>query len=187
MNVEKNCKASHLRPVPANLKEYIRVANTLPAPHELPGADSKGRLPLQEYWQDDYKDLANKYPSFRALLGKAALQEEIPVQAVQRCRELKMIRSALYTIARHHRGQPSNGEVPLGRLGDLISVQSDPHGILRITNDPLLQALEGVEADRIRECEHCSKIYWAGRKDKFACDQCTHAARQKRYRSKPSR
>jgi hypothetical protein len=77
-----------------------------------------------------------------------------------------------------------SGDIPVGGLEDLLAVQTDSEGILRIVLDPLLRALDGVEAARIRECSHCGKIYWAGRKDKLACDQCTHALRQKRYRSR---
>lgn len=30
--------------------------------------------------------------------------------------------------------------------------------------------LEGVEAQRIRRCSECTRIFWAGRVDKSACD-----------------
>jgi hypothetical protein len=165
-------KASHLHPVPAGLQQCIDLANVLPKPGKLPEGN----------WQYSFLELAEEYPGFREYLRGVNLEEEVPVGALKRCLELKKIRNILYTIARHHAGQPTSRDIPVGRLEDLVAVQTDSKGILRVVYDPLLTALLGVETKRIRECEHCSRIYWAGRNDKLACNRCTHARRQKNYR-----
>jgi hypothetical protein len=175
MRASKNGQTSHLRPVPPGLQQYIRLANVLPRPEKLPEGN----------WQYYFQELADEYPAFREFLRGVSLEDEVPVGALKRCLELKKIRNMLYAIARHHGGQPLSGEVPVGTyLEDLVSVQTDAGGFLRVLYDPLLQALVGVPAERIRECSHCGKIYWAGRKDKLACDQCTHALRQRNYRQR---
>lgn len=104
---------------------------------------------------------------------------------VQRCRQLKTIRSILYTVARlHSNNQLSTTSVPVAPyLENLVSVKTDAGGNLRIQHDPLLQALEGVEVSRIRECPICGALYWAGRLNQPACTgKCAHVLRQRRYR-----
>lgn len=112
------------------------------------------------------------------------MDAECPVAMVQRCQQLKTIRSILYTIARlQSNNQLPTGSVPIAPYGEnLVSVKTDEGGNLRIQHDPLLQALDGVEVRRIRECPVCGALYWAGRLDKPACDKCTHVLRQRRYR-----
>jgi len=182
--IEQNKKrVSRLRPIQPELAEYIRLANVLPAPHALSGVKKDVSLPLREpRWEYSFQVLADKYPDFKEFLGEAALKEEGMAKAIQQCGKLKTIRSVLYTIARHHAGQPLIGSIPVGALEDLVSAQTDSKGILRVLYDPFLRALEGAEVARIRECARCGVIYWAGRLDKLACNECTRALRQKRYR-----
>jgi hypothetical protein len=180
---ENHQKMPRLRPAPPALAEYIRLVNDLPGiprPKDLLGADVNGRLPLQEGWDRDLRVLLHKYPSFQEFLTGALRGAVEPFQV---CDELKKIRMMLYMIVRHQAGRPlcpAGGEPS---LDGLITVQTDPDGILRILYNPLLGALEGVEAKRVRECPRCGAIYWAGRIDQPACTaKCTHALRQDRYR-----
>ncbi len=54
-------------------------------------------------------------------------------------------------------------------------VSIDMHGMISVTISPLGRALEGVDSDRIRECESCDAIYWAGRLDARTCStKCTN-------------
>jgi hypothetical protein len=136
------------------------------------------RIPLLEGWDYHFKDLVDKYPGFREFLDG-----EYFGMPEEGCRELKKIRMVLYTIARHEAGRPlCPANQPGPHLERVVYTQTDAGGILRVVYDPLLRALEGVEAARIRECAHCGKIYWAGRIDMRGCKECTHALRQQRYR-----
>ena len=59
----------------------------------------------------------------------------------------------------------------------------DQEGKLRIKHHPLLQALEGVEVSRIRECARCDQIFWAQRTDQLCCGRrCAHILRTRRWR-----
>lgn len=192
MSTEKLKQVSRLRPVPRELEELIRLANALPSPEKLPGAEPNGRLPVREHWDSDevvVEGLMVSFPDFRSFMDGVDVKEEIPVEMVQRCLRLKTIRSVLYTIARICSDNQHTSELVLGgtHLENLVSVRSDAAGKLRIEHDSLLRALEGVETKRIRECPICGKLYWAGRLDKPACKtECDHVLRQRRYRERYS-
>lgn len=58
----------------------------------------------------------------------------------------------------------------IGRDGLIRVKPAVPYGALY---KDFCEALEGVDASRIRECSRCHKIFWAHRKDKRACsDGC---------------
>ena len=188
MAAKKKRQASRFRAISSELRGYILLANTLPAPEKLPGAEPEGRLPVREHWDSDEVDveiLMSRFPRFRSFMAGVNVLDSIPVKMVQRCLQLKTIRSILYTIARlHSNNQLTTASVPVGQyLENLVSVKTDAGGNLRIQHDPLLQALDGVEVRRIRECPVCGALYWAGRLDKPACKyKCVHVLRQRRYR-----
>lgn len=49
----------------------------------------------------------------------------------------------------------------------------------------LFRVLEGVEAERIRECPICEKLFWAGRLDQTACStRCANVRRGRIHREK---
>lgn len=52
-------------------------------------------------------------------------------------------------------------------------------------NTSLLDALNGIEADRLRICTICNKIFWAKNKNSETCSKtCLNALRQRRHREK---
>ncbi len=65
------------------------------------------------------------------------------------------------------------------------TIRVDKEGIVRISNDRFAEAVEGIDATLVRECEICKRIFWAGRRDKSACStSCAHALRNRRYRER---
>jgi hypothetical protein len=46
------------------------------------------------------------------------------------------------------------------------------------------EALSSSDFDRIRICQQCDKIFWAGRKDMSGCSRCSVIIRRKRWRDK---
>lgn len=188
MTVKKKRQASRLHATSIELMGYISLANALPGPERLPGAEPKGTPSVREHWDSDEADvkaLIRRFPRFRSFMAGVNVSEEIPVQMVQRCLQLKTIRSILYTIARLHSNNPlTTTSVPVAPyLENLVSVKTDAGGNLRVEHDPLLQALDGVEVRRIRECPICGELYWARRIDKPTCKaKCAHVLRERRYR-----
>lgn len=79
-----------------------------------------------------------------------------------------------------------------GACGRVMAVPDPPgagarlisdHGVLRVEVSPFLAMLNGIEAERIRLCPICQKLFWAGRRDKSACSlQCAGAFRQRKLR-----
>ena len=55
---------------------------------------------------------------------------------------------------------------------------------LAVYHPLLLQVLETVEAERIRECPVCRKLFWAGRLDQSACPLHGNVLRARRLRGK---
>jgi hypothetical protein len=178
-----------LRPVPPQLKPYIELANVLPAPEQLPGAEPKDRLRVREHWDEDDTDIQNlvsRFPRLREFLEMRGVDVRVEddVKLALGCRRLKEIRSLLYTIARWPKDQPF--ELALGIPGEIekpISVSADDTGKFRLEPHPLLQAISDVESGRIRECPICGHIFWAGRIDQPCCSQkCSGALRSQRWR-----
>lgn len=67
-------------------------------------------------------------------------------------------------------------------FGNLYIDKSD---VIRFSPPPIARILDGVEADRIRECEVCQKFFWAGRIDQKACTtKCAKVLRSRRWREK---
>ena len=71
----------------------------------------------------------------------------------------------------------------------------DSDGRFRSKLAPIMEALDGVEVDRIRVChnKNCRQIFWAGRvakpgsakNDQVCCSpECSHAARNQRLRAR---
>ncbi len=55
--------------------------------------------------------------------------------------------------------------------------------VIHFTIDPFIEALKGVEARRIRECQKCRRIFWAGRLDMTCCStRCAKVLRTKNWR-----
>lgn len=55
---------------------------------------------------------------------------------------------------------------------------------LAVYHPLLFQVLESVEAERIRECPVCGKLFWAGRLDQSACHLHGNVLRARRLREK---
>ncbi len=66
-----------------------------------------------------------------------------------------------------------------------LILKTDQHGRIHYSLTPLLEALNGIEAARIRECPICRKIFWAGRIDRPCCSsKCAGTLRGRRWRER---
>jgi hypothetical protein len=88
---------------------------------------------------------------------------------------------ALVAIARHSAGMRERTEYLMvedaryAGAANPVSVSVwlvvDKNGLLSISDDPLLRALRGVRADRIRSCAVCKRIFWAPRVNSECCGE----------------
>jgi hypothetical protein len=63
------------------------------------------------------------------------------------------------------------------------SIFIDAEGVINIRTPAFLQAIDGVEITRIRECPVCSSIFWAGRTTQQCCTpRCSNIFRVRRHR-----
>lgn len=66
-----------------------------------------------------------------------------------------------------------------------IELVIDEKGRIQQKENLLFDVIIGVEATRIRECEVCHRIFWAGRLNQFCCSRaCAHVLRNRRYRER---
>jgi hypothetical protein len=101
-------------------------------------------------------------------------------QFLERYDLLKSAREALLGIAKRygsehlaprltiHEASFPGGEAPLSVAVDL---EVKDKGVLGASDNPLLRALIGVRADRIRECAVCRRLYWAPCVNSECCSQ----------------
>lgn len=66
-------------------------------------------------------------------------------------------------------------------------IEVDPHGKAQtqtsISISQVDEAINGVDATRIRECQVCNRIFWAGRKDQKCCSKkCANVRRVQLWR-----
>jgi hypothetical protein len=104
---------------------------------------------------------------------------------MKRISRLMAITQTVRAIVRMKKTRGAN--VPLASPTEVTRL--DERGCIEFRDGELKQALDGVEAARIRECPVCMRVFWAKRKDKQACsERCVNARRvrewRKNYRAK---
>jgi len=121
--------------------------------------------------------------------GKAAVNyifrcDTNPQEPGERLNELVSAHLTLRNVANLGRSHSTINQVITlpNAPGSHARLLSDK-GKLRIETSPFLTMLNGIQADRIRICPVCEKLFWAGRLDKSACGElCAGTLRQRRLR-----
>lgn len=68
-----------------------------------------------------------------------------------------------------------------------LEVQINEKGLITVERDFFAEAIEEVEAGRIRECQNrsCKRLFWAGRANQSGCNpKCSNASRNQSYRKR---
>jgi hypothetical protein len=169
-------------PVTADVKPWDAIkASSDPTLHDL--AELK-RLGLETYKQHYPKIPRSTLRALRVLTNVNAPGSLVEFHKVYEF--LHMAREALRTVARMNRGGPALEILGFSPpLSVPTTLGTDAKGRIVITSDgPILEALQGVELARIRECPECGKIFWAGRVDKPYClaSPCGQVYRKRKSR-----
>lgn len=82
--------------------------------------------------------------------------------------DLRELRISLQEIAEYF-AQLRKGEVPIPKLPYVGSRIELDGTIARVNLIGLASAIDGVDLDRIRKCEMCSRLFWAKRSDSKTC------------------
>jgi hypothetical protein len=99
---------------------------------------------------------------------------------------LKTALALFRAIARRPAGA-SDIDIDLPAGPRWIRTRLDRENRIRSVPSSLLAELEGVRADRLRECENqnCRQLFWARRHDKFACSaECGNVRRVRKWRDR---
>jgi hypothetical protein len=132
--------------------------------------------PRDVYIEHCEKAAASLSPETRAFLGPASDLEVFPVKY----QLLKSARAVLLGIARRNEAgsrehsselmlrdaQFPGVDIPFAVFVNLVV---NEHGEFSISTPPVLAALIGVRADRIRSCAICGRIFWAPRINSECC------------------
>ena len=103
------------------------------------------------------------------------------LSALQKYDEFHETREKLRNIARMklHRRVFFSNYVPTYSF-----LYSDSDGILRLSLDQFAETVQGLEADRIRECPICLRIFWANPKSKMSCSpRCRNLFNVRKHRN----
>ena len=65
-----------------------------------------------------------------------------------------------------------------------LNLRLSKSGLIEVDLGEIASALASAEADRIRECDICGRIFWAGRSDQKCCTpKCAKVLRTRRWRA----
>ena len=179
-------QASRLRASPQALQHFIELVNSVPPGQELPELpdfyDVLGEVASRrsERGVAQWERMINDLPTdLREHIGPVRLDTALAVY--DRYSHLREARKTLRYIA--HMDKSAGSVHPKFPASDFLRLSVGQDGRIHIVHGPLIGALEGVEAARIRECRICSRIFWAGRIDQPCCtSRCASALRTRRYR-----
>jgi len=194
-----------------NLVEQIDLANLIPPVAELPGyhemseelygileesvrviSDNSFALYRVRFFKTIVTFLHShlpptKFPELYKYLGPLGIDRAIALD--ERFRKVYGTRALLDALASAQEKkailQGKEIEIPREATSRSVALSVDSTGKLEVKQGPLLDALVGVEADRIRRCSECPRIFWAGRIDKRACgDKCVNRRNVRLWRNR---
>jgi hypothetical protein len=98
---------------------------------------------------------------------------------------IKLWREMLLTLSRAARGTTQGEVFSSPRLPGSAYIKLNLMGIVTVSRDLFSDAVDEVEARRIRECDACNRIFWAGRIDQECCSvKCNHKRHSRRTRAR---
>lgn len=180
-------QASRLRAAPQVLQQFIDLVNSVPPEQEWPelpdfydvlGEVASGRSGKGvARWERMINDLPTH---LRERIGPVRLDTAMAVYDVYSL--LREARKTLRYIA--HMDKSAGSVHRKFPASDFLRLSLGQGGRIHIVHSPLIRALDGVEAARIRQCPICSRIFWAGRIDQLCCTRrCASDLRTRRWRS----
>jgi hypothetical protein len=107
--------------------------------------------------------------------------------AVKRYEDFAQLRAKLLRLIRFIKSHDLQWRANSQRVDVSLPLLFTPvlgeRGFIRVGGDMLLEALRDVEANRVKECADCKRIFWATYKNKLYCDsQCANRRRVRKSR-----
>lgn len=140
----------------------------------------------EEFRQFISGDTRLQTPSFVETYSPALFDKT--VNAIRRYEEFAELRKNMLRLIRfikslHLEGRADSERIDVS-LTLLFTPVIDKQGFIRIGGHALIEALRDVEANRLRECADCKRIFWAKRIDQPCCDSNTCGNRRRVRRSR---
>ena len=202
-------QASRMRPVSPALKRLIDRANWIPPEsdadwsefcnflepmaHAYVGGLIHGRsmvdsMPSMKSWKTFFEPLPERVRRFIRLRSKYGLEDMIPrayyfVAAYGTLKHIAGIRTLVQGTGGGFRGMTL--PIPFIQYdpGAFLNLRVNEKGLIEVDLGEIASALASAEADRIRECGLCRRIFWAGRSDQKCCiPKCSKVLRTRRWR-----
>jgi hypothetical protein len=189
-------QALRTRRCPESLAELIRAVNFIPPQIKLPGIDKifTGQIfptdasdrqigefvfePWRKLFEQDFP--SDQFAQLHEYLGP--IRSDRVAEISDRYNLLASAQALLMDIANAH---GTKIDANSHWTADIAALVVDMDGRIQVQSGPLLEALKGVEAGRIRQCSECNRVFWAGRIDKFAClPKCVQLRRVRIWRQK---
>jgi len=187
-------QASRFKSAPPKLASLLALVNLVDSDHEPTELLARKSDEVEERLKR-LGDDAGWSERFKVLL-EASMQEQ-PLsfreyvyltdsiqEAVQRYEHVRITREIVKEIARVA-NDLSAEKVIRHPYRVLPYLMIDANGLLQPPKDELIEILKDVEATRIRECEGCKRIFWAGRITQKGCSaRCGDIIRKRRHRER---
>ena len=104
-------------------------------------------------------------------------------QALRRYEFVRACRQSLREIIRG--ASPKTNASLWLSMSPAPEIRIDGRGVIRVDSDEFSRAIDGVEANRIRECKICKHIFWARRITQNGCTTtCANTLRVRRWRER---
>ena len=174
---------------PEDLERFIELVNTerlyereLDDPYQALYAalddPASARFSESVLWIRKCEEIAAKlHPETRAFLGPASDLNQFLVRykLLESAREVLLGLAARYrsgTIARSSEVPIREARLPVEvPFSVTVNLVVNDKGVVGSSDNPVLRALTGVRADRIRACTICSRIFWAPRVNSECCSE----------------
>ncbi len=150
-------------------------------------------LPYLDRFPSDFRDyvLGDAVEDYRKLdVTKLEDESSRPhlvaiLGALDRYREFRQVREKLRLIARHFKKDtPQWSKFFHGSIGISTTLRMGHGGKLEIHLDHFVETVQGLEAERIRECPVCQRIFWAHPISKMSCStRCRNLFNVRKHRA----
>lgn len=184
MSKAKSAKKRHAES--AALRQLIDLANSVPLDIDLPAPQGRVQEVLEMLGSE-------RFSEFRRLTGPITpdtflskfIGPGAPVTYNRVLGNYIRLRDGRNWLRQAALIGEQSRTIKIRYLMPMLTAQTNDRGELEFNVDPLVEALKGVEASKIRICPICKAIFWASRKDKPCCsNRCGKIRRTRRWREK---
>lgn len=173
-------QALRSRPAPPKLEFWLNLIEEFPGDQVLNDWEEGPNEEPLDAWNAQLSTLPARAQRF-VRDGNPRLNRTNVVATGERYEQLQAAQQVLREIARVKSAQ----RIELTNRAYLAGLNVGLDGKIGVVLSPICEALQGVEANRIRECENpkCGRVFWAGRSDQPCCSKvCANARRVRRWR-----